>query len=169
MNLDYKDFLNKDFSPHSKVWVYQASRLLQLQEALTAEELITGFVNHWQSHGEAVKGQGLLIFGYFVVLIADDTQTHVGGCSTDSSVRFIKFLGEKLEIDFFNRNQLAFIAKDKIELLPYQQVQYALDNNFLTADSLYFNNLVSSKKDLEENWIKPIKESWLANKLKLVK
>lgn len=167
MNLDYREFLREDFSPQSKVWVYQASRLLTLQEAFEAEDMINEFVAGWQSHGEQVKGQGLIIFGYFVVLIADDTQTHVGGCSTDSSVRFIKTLGEKLGINFFDRNQLAFVINDGIQLLPYQQLQYGIDHNFLSPDTLYFNNLVATKKDLEENWITPVKKSWLAQKLKI--
>ncbi len=167
MNLDYKEFLREDFSPNSKVWVYQANRLLRIDEAFDAEEMVKAFVENWQSHGEPVKGQGLIIFGYFVVLIADDTQTHVGGCSTDSSQRFIKTLGEKLGIDFFDRNQLAFVVNEGIELLPYQQIQYALDHNFLFPDSLYFNNLVATKKDFEENWIIPVKESWLAQKIEI--
>ncbi len=167
MNLEYKEFLKPNFSPNSKVWVYQANRLLRIDEAFVAEEMVKEFVESWQSHGEPVKGQGLIIFGYFVVLIADDTQTHVGGCSTDSSVRFIKQLGEKFRIDFFDRNQLAFVVNDGIELLPYQQVQYALDHNFLFTDSLYFNNLVATKKDLEEKWIIPLKDSWLAQKLQI--
>ena len=167
MNLDYKEFLKSDFSPNSKVWVYQANRLLRIDEAFEAEDMIKDFVENWQSHGEPVKGQGLIIFGYFVVLIADDTQAHVGGCSTDSSVRFIKSMGEKFKIDFFDRNQLAFVVNDSIELLPYQQVQYALEHNFLYTDSLYFNNLVATKKELEEKGIIPLKDSWLAQRLKV--
>lgn len=167
MNLDYKEFLRTDFSPDSKVWVYQANRLLRIDEAFTAEELVKEFVDNWQSHGEPVKGQGLIIFGYFVVLIADDTQTHVGGCSTDSSVRFMKELGERFRIDFFDRNQLAFVMNDGIEILPYQQVQYALEHNFLFPETLYFNNLVATKKELEEKWIIPVRDSWLAQKLQI--
>ncbi|MFV0607379.1 MAG: hypothetical protein ACK5NK_16240 [Niabella sp.] len=165
MNLEYKSFLQEDFSPNSKVWVYQASRLLQIDEALVVEQMINEFVDSWLSHGDAVKGQGLMIFGYFVVLIADETDTAVGGCSTDGSVRFIKTLGDRLGVDFFDRNQLAFVVNDAIQILPYQQVQYAMEHNFLFSDSLYFNNLVSTKKELEENWIIPVKNSWLANKV----
>lgn len=167
MNLDYKEFLREDFSPQSKVWVYQSSRLLRIEEAFEAEEMIKQFIDSWQSHGDPVKGQGLFIFGYFVVLIADDTHTHVGGCSTDSSQRFFKAMGERFGIDFFDRQQLAFVVNDSIQILPYKQVQYALEHNFLFADSLYFNNLVATKKDLEENWIIPVKDSWLANKIEI--
>lgn len=167
MNLNYKELLQRDMDPTSKVWIYQATRLLSIQEALLAEDLITEFINQWESHGKPVKGAGHLFFGQFVILIADDTQTHVGGCSTDSSLRFIKLLQEKLQIDFLDRNLLAFLVNDTIQTVPYAQLQYAIDNAFITPDTLYFNNLVNSLQLLEDKWIIPVKESWLANKIQL--
>jgi hypothetical protein len=167
MNLEYKKFLNPDFPPESKVWIYQSSRLLKMDEAFTAEEMLKEFVANWKSHGKPVTAQGLILFGYFLVLIADETQTHVGGCSTDTSQRLIKTIGEKFQINFFDRNQLAFVVNDGIEFLPYQQVPYALKHHFLSGDTLYFNNLVSTKKELEEKWMIPIKESWLADKVEM--
>jgi len=67
----------------------------------------------------------------------------------------------------FDRQNLAFIIKDKVQLLPMSQLQYALGNGFLSADTIYYNNLVQTKQELENNWMIPIKESWLAKKLNL--
>jgi hypothetical protein len=167
MNLEYKYLLPGSFSKDSKVWVYQGSRLLTLSEALKAEELINKFCAEWRSHGADVDAYGNLFFGQVLVLMADETKAGVSGCSTDSSVRFVKELGQALSIDFFDRNHLAFIVKDKIQLLPLNQLSYAFQNSFITADTLYFNNTVLNKEQLENNWIIPIKNSWLANRLKL--
>ncbi|MGM2634466.1 hypothetical protein, partial [Bacillus cereus group sp. Bce040] len=62
---------------------------------------------------------------------------------------------------------LAFIVKDTIQVLPYSQIEYAVENNFLTAETPYFNNLVKTKEELEQQWIIPLKDSWLAKKVKL--
>lgn len=167
MNLNYKELLPQDFAPNSKVWIYQASRLLTMQEAFDAEEKMEKFVEEWASHGADVKAAGFLFFGRFLILMADETQVTVGGCSTDSSQRFVKLLEKTYQVDFFNRTNLAFLIKDKVELLPYSQVQYGIENNFITPDTIYFNNLVSTKKALEENWLAPVKNSWLAQKVKL--
>jgi hypothetical protein len=165
MNFEFKHLLPEDFSDNSKVWVYQSSRLLSLSEALQMEELLQQFVQKWLSHGSEVKGYANLLFGQFVVLMADDTHTVVGGCSTDSSVRFIKELGQRFTIDFFNRTNLAFVVKDKIQTLPLNQISYAFENGFITADTLFFNNVVTTKEQLENNWLIPVKDSWLAKKL----
>jgi hypothetical protein len=82
-------------------------------------------------------------------------------------VRFVKQLGEEFQVDFFNRTNLAFFIRDKIQLLPVPQLQYAFENGFIDGDTLYFNNLVLTKKELKENWIIQIKNSWLSKKLLL--
>src|SRR5215212_5039036 len=115
MNLEYKSLLPDGFSPKSRVWVYQSGRLFTLSEALEIETLLNKFASEWRSHGAEVDAYANLFFGQFVVLMADETRAGVSGCSTDSSVRFIKELGEKFGVDFFNRTSLSFIIKDKIQ------------------------------------------------------
>jgi hypothetical protein len=165
MNLEYKHLLDKDFSPESKVWVYQASRLFTLSESLTIEDMLNDFTSKWLSHGAQVKGAGYLFFGQFIILMADEKATGVSGCSTDSSVRLIKDIEQRFGVNMFDRTTLAFFVKDKIQLLPLSQLQYAFDNRFIDSHTLYFNNLVQTKAELENNWLVPIKDSWLTKKI----
>lgn len=166
-NFEYNHLLPADFAPDSRVWIYQSNRLLTLGEALQAEDLLNNFAANWQSHGTPVKGHGNLLFGQFVVLMADETATGVSGCSTDSSVRLIKQMETLFNVSMFDRQLLAFIIKDKVQLLPLAQLQYAADNNFINADTLYFNNLVQTKAELDNNWLVPVKDSWLMKRVNL--
>ena len=165
MNLEYKHLLDKDFHPTSRVWVYQSHRLLTLGEALNLEDLLQHFADNWKSHGTPVKGAAYLFFGQFIVLMADETATGVSGCSTDSSVRFIKEIEKLFGITLFDRTALAFVVKDKVQVLPLSQLTYSYENGFIQADTLYFNNLVQTRAELETKWIIPVSDSWLARKL----
>ena len=165
MNLDYKYLLEGNFHPDSKVWVYQSNRLFSLGEALEIEEILKDFTGKWQSHGAQVKGAAYLFFGQFIILMADETATGVSGCSTDSSVRLIKEIEQRFGVNMFDRTTLAFVVKDKVQLLPLSQLQYAAENGFIHNDTLYFNNLVQTKAELENKWIIPVKDSWLANRI----
>ena len=165
MNLEYRHLLPDNFSPDSRVWVYQSSRLFSLSEALEIEALLNKFSSEWRTHGEEVYAYCNLFFGQFVVLMADETNAKVSGCSTDSSVHLMKQLGQKFHVDFFNRTNLAFVINHKIQVLPMNQLHYALDNYFINPDTLYFNNLVQTKEQLENNWIIPVKNSWIANRI----
>jgi hypothetical protein len=162
MNFNYKHLLDGNFHPDSRVWVYQCNRVFTLNEALEIEEMLSEFKLQWNSHGSPVKGELHLLFGRFIVIIADETATTVGGCSTDSSVRLIKEIEKRFGVNMFDRQALAFILNDTIQLLPLSQLQYATENGFIKNDTLYFNNLVQSKKELEESWIIPVAKSWLA-------
>jgi hypothetical protein len=68
-------------------------------------------------------------------------------------------------VNLFDRTQLAFVIKNKVQLLPLSQFNYALENGFLDLQTLYFNNTIGTKKELEENWIIPVAKSWLTRKV----
>jgi hypothetical protein len=168
MNLDFQSHIPPDFHDDSRVWIYQSSRLFFLSEALEMEDMLNDFVASWKSHGTPVKGFANLFFGQFIVLMADESAFGgVSGCSTDTSVHLIKSIEQKYKVQMFDRQSLAFVIKDKIQLLPLNQLEYAVENNFINANTLYFNNTVLSKKELEDKWIIPVKESWLAKRLSL--
>jgi hypothetical protein len=168
MMIDLTTILPNDFSDSSRVWIYQSSKLFTIQEAFAIEDMLNDFVANWKSHGAEVKGYGNLFFGRFIVLMADESATGVSGCSTDSSVHLIKQIEQLFKVDLFNRQDLAFYIKEKVEIIPLAQLQYALDNEFINPNTLYFNNLVTDKKTLLTNWITPVKNTWLAAKLRTI-
>lgn len=169
MNLDYKYLLDGNFHPDSRVWVYQCNRLFTMNEALEIEEMLKEFILHWKSHGIPVKGEAHLFFGQFIILLADETATGVSGCSKDSSVRLIKDIEQRFLVNMFDRTNLAFLVKDKVQMLPLPQLQYAAENGFINGDTLYFNNLVQTKQELETKWIIPVKDSWLNSRISFSK
>jgi hypothetical protein len=167
MNLsDYQLHCPEDFSNQSKVWIYQSNRLFSIREAFEIEAILNEFVTNWKSHGAPVKGFANLFFGQFIVLMADETNTSVGGCSTDSSVHTIKKIEQLLKVDLFNRQNLAFFVKDKVQLLPMAQINYAWENNFINGETIYFNNTVTTKEVFLNDWLIPVKSSWLKSKIK---
>ena len=167
MNFNIAEYLPEDFAANSRVWIYQSDRIFFMQEALEMETMLQQFVSDWKSHGTPVKGYANLFFGRFIILIADENATGVSGCSTDSSVRLIKEIEKKYNVSLFDRQMLTFYIKEKVEPLPLSQLKYAVKNKFITADTLYFDNNVLTKETLENKWIIPVKNTWLASKLNL--
>jgi hypothetical protein len=135
-----------------------------MQEALQIEAMLDGFVEQWNTHGTPVKGFATMFFGQFIVLMADESGATVSGCSTDSSVRLIKSIEQTFQVALFNRQLLGFVMKDNIQLLPLAQLSYAVEHGFVTRDTLYFNNTVQTKAELQEKWMIPAGNSWLSGK-----
>ena len=167
MNLDFNHLIPSEFSASSRVWIYQSNRLFTLNEALALEEKLTMFASSWKSHGASVKGFGTLFFGQFIIIMADEEVSGVSGCSTDTSVRLMKSIEEEFRVSLFDRTTLAFYIKDTIQLLPLSQLQYAFEQSFISKETLFFDNTVSSKADLLSKWIRPIHQTWIADRFSL--
>lgn len=165
---DLNNLIPQDFADNSRVWIFQSNRPFGEQEEKEINEQLYHFYAQWKAHGKDVKGWGKLLFKWFIVIIADeDAAEPVSGCSTDDMMRVIKSLERQYQVNLFDRLSLTFLVKDKVEILPMLQVQYALDKGYITDDTLLFNNLVATKSELLSNWMQPLKESWLASKVEL--
>jgi hypothetical protein len=168
MNTSHTELLPAHFAGNSRVWIYQAHRRFTMPEALTIEGLLENFVRDWQSHGTPVKGYGNLFYGQFIVLLADESKesgaSGVSGCSTDSSVRLIKQIEQQTGVQLFDRLNLAFFVDEKVQLVPMMQLPHALDNGLIQPDTLYFDNTVQTKQELETKWLSPMKDTWLGQR-----
>lgn len=165
MNINFQGLIPQDFNNNSRVWVYQSSRAFTVNEALEIEKLLQSFVAQWNSHGDSVKGYANLFFGQFIIFMVDESVAQIGGCSTDSSVRLVKNIEQDYGVQLFDRQMLAFIIDERIQLLPLAKVNSSIESDVVEAGTLYFNNTILTKKELLTQWIIPLKESWLRGRI----
>jgi hypothetical protein len=134
------------------VWVYTANRELSVseQDAITAK--LEPFISGWAAHGHGLLGKSIIIKNRFVILAVDESNATASGCSIDTSVRFIKELGQELNIDFFDRLKL-YIEKDN----RFNRV--ALSELHQYGDWDVYNPMISTLKELRENWKIPVNSS----------
>lgn len=155
-----------NFHAESRVWIYQSSRAFIEKEQKEINEQLEQFYTQWLAHGEQVNGWAKLLFNQFIVVMADKTGAPVSGCSTDGMEIIIKSIGRQYSVNFFDRMTLTFLRDGKAEMLPFNQVQYALDRGMINADTLTFNNIATTKNELLTTWLVPMKESWLKNRVR---
>lgn len=155
--------MNNLLPPHARVWVYQSVRAFNENETAFAEDKIKEFVRQWTSHREQVTGDGFLLYNRFVVLMADEEQVAIGGCSVDSSVRFVKSLEQHLNTNFFDRWNIAYIKNNEVRNCGMAEFEKLVECGDVSDETIVFNNLVHTKKDFETNWKVPYAKSWLKN------
>ncbi len=165
MNQSYTYLQDGNFHPTSRVWVYQAIRPFSETELPWIGQTLQNFIAGWQSHDEPVRGFAQILFSQFIILMADETVTKMGGCSTDESIRMIKHIEKESGNSLFDRQQLAFLINDRVTVLPLAGLQAEAEMGRILPGTLYFNNLVLTKEELERNWIIPVEKSWLAKKI----
>jgi hypothetical protein len=161
MKYTYLQFLPKQFNDNSRVWIYQCNRPLRDEEVLEIDEQLHNFYIQWTSHGAVIKGWAKCLYNQFIVIMADETASHVSGCSTDGMVRIIKSFEKQYGVELFDRLTITFLIDEKVQPLPMQQISYALEKGYIETDSLLFNNIIDTKLKLETEWLIPLNNSWL--------
>lgn len=95
---------NKDFSAHSKLWLYQANRILNKAELDEITAKLESFAQNWAAHGKPLRARTAILYDSLLVFMVDGNSENASGCSIDSSVRFVKNIGEEYAIDFMDRS-----------------------------------------------------------------
>ena len=165
MEFNYRQVLPAAFDLSSRVWIYQSNRLFTQQEIVQIDEMLKSFLASWNSHGTPVKGFAKPFYSQFIIFMADEQASQVSGCSTDSSVHLIREMEKTFSVRLFDRQLLAFFIKDKVQLIPLARLASGFAEGIVNPDTLYFNNTVLTKNELENNWIIPVRESWLASRI----
>lgn len=145
----------------SRIWVYQSSRKFTLEELRIISDALRAFTERWLVHGSPMRASFDIRFKQFVILAADEDVNSASGCSIDDSVRTFKQLGADLNVDFFDRTQVAFRKADEVYLIPASDLKNKLSEGVWNQESIVFNNLVASKGELDKSWQVPAGTTWL--------
>lgn len=145
----------------SRVWVYQSNRTLTSSEVAAIEKAGQVFLKDWAAHGAGLKSSLDVLHHRFVVIAVDEQQALASGCSIDKSVRFIKDLELQLNLNFFDRLQVAYRAKDNtIMACSFNEFKELADQKLVDASTMVFNNMVTNKLAFDHEWEQPLIKSW---------
>ena len=152
-----------NISEHSRVWIYQADRALNPDEVEQVQQKLNRFTSQWLAHGHELLAYSEIRYNQFIILSVDEQQAGATGCSIDKSVKLMLELEKEYNINLFDRFQLAYRDGDKIETINREDFQNLIHAGKIGAETIVFNNLVSTRKALETNWEIQMKDSWHAS------
>ncbi|MDW7690898.1 hypothetical protein R9C00_20930 [Flammeovirgaceae bacterium SG7u.111] len=148
--------------PHSKIWVYQADRVLSKDEVSQIEDVLIRFVGSWQAHGADLVSSFKVLYNRFIVIGVDTEVNLATGCSIDKSVAQIKELGSALAINFFDRTQIAFLEEgSQVFTSSLSTIKSDIESGKVKASTLTFNSLVETKEKFDAEWLVTAADSWL--------
>lgn len=156
----YTNFNDLDNS--SRLWVYQSDKLLSEEEKNFILQNGKEFVESWTAHNQALKASIEVRYNRFVILSVDETQAPATGCSIDKSVHFIKALENELKLNLLDKSKVAFMRGEKLFLENLPAIKKKIEAKEITSDLLTFNNMVTTKREFESNWLIPVDDSWMA-------
>jgi len=150
-----------DLSPQTRIWIYQANRLLTNDEVTFISNKITGFLNGWTAHNRPLRAFAEVRENLFILFYVDESESITSGCGIDKSVHLIQDIGTELKIDFFDRTKVAYVSENIIHLAALSELKNLFSNNSISDNTIVFNNTIQTKNELESLWKIPLIKSWM--------
>jgi hypothetical protein len=161
----YTDFNN--LSGTSRIWIYQSDRILTDDESEEINGVAKSFVEQWTAHQQTLMAGFKIFHHLFLILAVDENHNDASGCSIDKSVHFIKAVEKKFNLNLFNRLNVVYDDGSTKNIIHFNKLKTLLAENKITGSIKVFNNTITTKNDLSENWLVSVKESWVGTKVGL--
>jgi hypothetical protein len=155
----YIPFSDIDFQ--SRVWVYQANRELTSEETGIITETLKASLDTWEAHGKPLTAAGKIFEHRFIVIAVDERDELPSGCSIDKSVHWLQEIGQRMNIDFFDRSLAYVDENDHVQTIPVPKIKQAVINETILPTTTIFDNQVATKAQWMSRWKIPASNSWL--------
>jgi len=144
----------------SRIWIYQSNRSFSNNEVEKISNKIEHFISNWKRHGDDLKASYLIKYNQFIIIAVDEDYNDISGCSIDASVNLMKQMEKEFELDLTNKLNVSFRDQSNINIVTLTDFQNYAKQQKITSDTVVFNNMISTKKDLIENWEVTADKSW---------
>ncbi len=156
-----QDTLLTTMPAHARVWVYKSAEPFTPAELALIADRGAAFTSNWAAHGAPLFATVDVLHMHFLVIAVDEEQAKASGCSIDKSVHFVKQLEHDLGRSLTDRMVVVFEVDGLPRTCRVEEIDDLLDDGVLHADTLVFDDLVTTKGDLDLRFRTPLKDTWL--------
>ena len=150
----------ESLSDTSKIWIYQSNRPFSDIEKDMINRKMEDFVANWKRHGDDLKASFEIRYDQFIILAVDEQYNDVSGCSVDASTHLFKQFENDFQIDLFSKLNTAFKDGDHINVVTLSDFQKFVKEQKIDSNTVVFNNMIGTKKELDTSWEVAANESW---------
>jgi hypothetical protein len=146
---------------HSRVWIYQAERILTEKEIEIVKQRLTRFCEGWNTHGNGMPTSFDIFDQQILVLAVDESGLGASGCSIDSSVKVLRELESMLGVNLTDQGKVSVRnSSGDLKVFPALGLKSKVQAGELTLEQEVINPLIRTKADLHQLW-QPVRNSWL--------
>ena len=147
----------------SRVWIFQSSKELTGQLASEIKNALNSFLEQWAAHGQPLFSGFEIRHERFIVVSVDEAQAGATGCSIDSMMKVIQEVDASHGLNLLDRMKIAYRLDGNIVEESVHGFTEHLKEGRINADTIVFNNVISTLGDLESKWEVPAGDSWVAS------
>ena len=144
----------------SRIWIFQSNRIFSNYELEFLLKSISLFLNSWTAHGSQLNASFKIEYKTFIIIALDEKNSNATGCSIDKLVNFMKQIENEFSVRLLDRLDISYMLNDEIVIDRLHDFKNKILSKKIDKNTIVFNNLITLKNDLAENWIIPLSTSW---------
>lgn len=152
----------KSLPDTSRLWVYMSDKVFSAEQEAYINEKMTKFCTRWNHHKNDLKSSYELKYNQFIILAVDESYHEVSGCSINKSIKLMKKIEDKLDLDLMNRLNTAFKEGEQMQVVDLNTFKDFAKNQKINENTIVFNNLAATKSAYLNTWEVAASESWHA-------
>lgn len=150
-----------EMNSSSRIWIFQSTQFLEFEKVERISARLMNFLDDWKAHGHPLNASFTIIYDRFIIVSLDEASYQATGCSIDKLTQQIVGFENELQVSLLDRTQIAYRDHNNmIETMHMMDFRAALENGDLDANTIVFNNLISTKEELAAKWETTISQSW---------
>lgn len=150
----------------AKIWIYQANRPITPHEHKELLKETIAFLTTWTTHGASLRSSVNILHTHFFIL-ATDIHPRITNCAVDTSIRFVQKIEQEFSIRLLERTQVIVKIAEQTRIISIDKLQEKLREGIIAADTLFFDNTITTKGALSHHWLVPIQHTWLYKHIKM--
>ena len=148
-----------------KLWVFPSSRKFYPQEIAEITEQLEEFLTNWSQNGQSFNCSYQLKYDRFIIITVDDSNLNLSLEAHDSLVTFILGLETKLDVILLDKINVCYKQGEFVQYKDLKEFKQLIKNKGVSEKTIVFDNMITTKEELENNWEISITDSWLGRLL----
>ena len=150
----------------SKLWVFPASRKFYPQEINEVKESIQSFLKNWNLDKEELKSAYQIKYNRFIIITIDDSEITLPIETHNALSDFIQSLEKKYTILLLDKINVCYKQGKFVQYKDLIAFKKMIKSKSISPKTTVFNNMITTKEELKNDWEINIMDSWLSYLLK---
>lgn len=149
-----------------KLWVFPSSRKFYPQEIEELKQRIEAFLTNWTHEGQSLESSYQLKYDRFIIISVNDAEISLSLKAHDTLTAFILDLEKFYDIILLDKINVCYKQGEFVQYKDLKEFKKMMKNNGVSKKTIVFDNMITTKEALKNDWEINIMESWLGRLLK---
>ena len=144
-----------------KLWIFPSNRKFYPQEIEGLKKRIEEFLSNWTNDGLALECSCELKYNRFIIISVDNSKISLSLKAHDTLTAFILELENFYDIILLDKINVCYKQGEFVQYKDLKEFKKMMKSKGVSKKTIVFDNMITTKAELENDWEINIMDSWL--------